>query len=417
MQFVPYESDFIFTDMPASELGESILLAPDITMFCQKCQRYIDIADLKEHGSYHEALQTFQYKDLAPANLGGLTSRRKALIKEMFDKLESCNGCLDPVWLRKLDDAYEIIRAELESNARRVFGVNSHEVCGFSVKCDTMPCIKAIGSCCYLNKRWKNVMDEEKTFQNCFGGDPTKCFLGIYSGYNGPTAAETSATELHKCFQSEIEKFDKCLHSENQQEDAPVNALGENEKGVGQDFAYPEGKQDIHDITNPQSIHSSLSSDGSKVTSENLKAISDQVKNMKVSVREDGTSLLWNKCNKDSTTYARKVSDAFVTAHDLVDEILYCGKGETSRVRWSGCSTLTCLIQSHEDYAARDEALRHDDCDATKESESTQGTPNGVTHSLRETLDTSSHQKESQQMHFHQRTRLATIHLANAGKP
>lgn len=401
--------------MPASELGESILLAPDITMFCQKCQRYIDISDLKEHGSYHEALQTFQYKDLAPANLGSLTSRRKTLIKEMFGKLGSCNGCLDPASLKKLDDAYEIIRAELESNARRVFGVNSHEVCGLSVKCDTMPCIKAIGSCCSLNKRWKNVMDEERTFQNCFGGDPTKCFLGIYSGYNGPNAAETSAREFHKCFQSEIEKFEKCLHSENQLEEAVVNVLDENEKGVGQDFSYLQGKQDIHDITKPQSFHSSLSSDGSKVISENLKAIPDEVKHMKTSVKEDGTSLLWNK-HKDSPTYARKVSDAFVTAHLLVDEMLSYGKGETSRVRWSGCSTLTCLIQNHEDNAAREEALRQDDCDATKESESNQRTPNGDRQSVMETLDTSGHQRESQQMHFHQRTHLATIHLANAGK-
>lgn len=362
-------------------------------MFCQKCKRYIDISDLTEHGSYHEALRIFQFKDLAPANLGSLTIHRKALIKEMLGRSDSSRECLDPVWLRKLDEAYEIIRAELESNARRVFGVNSREVCGSSLKCEAMPCIKAIGSCSAFNKRWRNVMDEDNTIQNCFGGDPTKCFLGLYSGYNGSNAAEISTRQLHKFVQSEIEKFDKCLQSQ----DAAVNGLWENNVEVSPGFSRPQGKQ---------SIHRSLLSDGSADTSDNLKATPE----------EEGTRFSQNKDNKDSTTYACKVSGAFERAHHLVDEMLSSGKGETSRVRWSGCSTLTCLIQSHKDDGARGEAFQHNDFDATKEAESDQGTPNADGRSPRETMDTFDHQRASQQMQFHQRTHLATIHLANAGK-
>ena len=39
------------------------------------------------------------------------------------------------------------------------------------------------------------------------------------------------------------------------------------------------------------------------------------------------------------------IAVAFKKAHEYTDRLLEWGKEENSRVRWSGCSTLTCIIQ------------------------------------------------------------------------
>lgn len=46
-------------------------------------------------------------------------------------------------------------------------------------------------------------------------------------------------------------------------------------------------------------------------------------------------------------SFETKMSDSFKRAHLYMDRLLTWGKEEYSRVRWSGCSTLACVLRDN----------------------------------------------------------------------
>ena len=87
-----------------------------------------------------------------------------------------------------------------------------------------------------------------------------------------------------------------------------------------------------------------------------------------------------------------KMASAFKRAHEYTDKLLEWGKDENSRVRWSGCSTLTCVIQ---DTGIKDNTNKEFD---HQENNTGGATPPKVTFAVEPPKE------------------LGLIHLANAGK-
>ena len=51
------------------------------------------------------------------------------------------------------------------------------------------------------------------------------------------------------------------------------------------------------------------------------------------------------RSKREKNPFQEEISFAFKKAHEYTDKLLEWGKDENSRVRWSGCSTLACVIQ------------------------------------------------------------------------
>lgn len=355
-------------DAPNSELGESVLLDPDITLFCEGCERYINISDIKSHGKFHDALHTFRYSGQdRPDSLAALNVCRRTLLKESYVNWKNSGEHPNPAIFREFDDAYEIIKADLENNTRRSFGSNCPVVCGTSSKPSTSSFIEAVGLCSAINRQWKNEMEEAKVFEDCFGGDQRKCFIGLYSGYNGSNAAKTSSKVLHTYLLPEITKF-----SDSFQLDI---AKGSNDDLRGQDKSGQSG------------------------TSQNPEINCD---NSESSVHEEDAQDIHSDL---SHKFAQVMAEAFIKAHHSVDEILSNGEGESSRVRWSGCSTLACLIDCNEEVRSRE----------LKVSEGVENTVGSET-TANETQYANSYSAKAETQEASNSRNLATIHISNAGK-
>lgn len=351
-------------DAPNSELGESVLLDPDITLFCEGCERYINISDIKSHGRFHDALHTFHYSDQdRPENVTALNVCRRTILKEFYRNLKNSGEHPNPALFREFDDAYEIIKADLENNTRRSFELNYPVVCGISSKPSASSCIEAVGLCSAINKQWKTEMEETKVFQDCFGGDPRKSFIGLYSGYNGSNAAKTSSKVLHTYLLSEIKKFSSSFHSDiakgSNGDFREQDKLGQSGASQNPEINCDNSESSIH----VQDIHSDL-----------------------------------------GHGFAQVVAAAFMKAHHSVDEILSNGEGESSRVRWSGCSTLACLIDCNEEVHTQE----------LKVSEGAENTV-GIETTANETQNANNSAKSEIQEESHSRNS-ATIHISNAGK-
>ncbi|CAH1789884.1 unnamed protein product [Owenia fusiformis] len=88
------------------------------------------------------------------------------------------------------------------------------------------------------------------------------------------------------------------------------------------------------------------------------------------------TKLKRKKKRKEKDPFSERVSNAFKTAYKATDLLLSYGKDESSRVRWSGCSGLTCIIQNTRDPADIDGLFEQDeDVHSTIEENEKEETP------------------------------------------
>ena len=93
------------------------------------------------------------------------------------------------------------------------------------------------------------------------------------------------------------------------------------------------------------------------------------------------------------------------------DVLLSWGKDEESRVRWSGCSALTCVIQDSQSNSTSDaeqSADKHDADDQSAGQGAKQTADTADEHLLTKVLN-----EDNGEPHIEQ---LGVIHLANAGK-
>ena len=343
--YIQYLCDLLHTDTPDTILPE-IEPYPDIGMFCEKCATYIALYSVMDHRAYHHALSSMNYNgDEKPENYRTLTERRRSLLQALTTASSSTHP-VDPKEVQKINDAYEFLKADINDTydkCRQVQEVVTVDhVAGIGLNCSTT-CALAVGLCSEANERWKSQMEDTRVFQDYFGNDPHKCFFAVYDGHNGCCTAEVAANEMHHAMLCEMSKFDprtKCTCTFNMAD------------------SYDISRYNIHAThDNP----SSAKSDRTLMHSYSINAIQQIIQTCQVNVnaldgngevsadavasQKEKSESSKKKKTREQDPFDEKMAEAFVKAHRYCDMVLTQGKDEYSRVRWSGCSTVCCVLR------------------------------------------------------------------------
>ncbi|NXU52521.1 PP2D1 protein, partial [Turnix velox] len=153
--------------------------------------------------------------------------------------------------------------------------------------------IKALAICQDQNSTWQAEMEDRFIVLENYGNRSDTCFLGLADGSHGVAAAETVAAELPLLFLDQLAQMDPSYKkSQDQQQvlDAFATVIGADYKEKEKIFSVKAG-------------------------------------------------------NDKSSPYER-IHKAFAKSFWRMDRLLRLGRRELSKVRWSGCSALTCLLET-----------------------------------------------------------------------
>ncbi|EGV96426.1 PP2C-like domain-containing protein C3orf48-like [Cricetulus griseus] len=154
--------------------------------------------------------------------------------------------------------------------------------------------IKGVAICGNSNSTWKADPNGKFTVTNAFGDKANVCFFGLFDGHHGDAAADLASKEFQVLLLHQLAKQDPSYHM-----------TAEQQKLIN-------------------SFHT--------VFKEEYRA------------REDA----FNSTIKTFRTNRREYEEihkAFAKAFWRMDRLLRLGRNEVSRVRWSGCSALTCVLE------------------------------------------------------------------------
>ncbi|XP_071393523.1 protein phosphatase 2C-like domain-containing protein 1 [Centroberyx affinis] len=152
--------------------------------------------------------------------------------------------------------------------------------------------IHALAICELKNSKWKKDMEDVTVFIDGYGGKEGASFFGVFDGFHGRSSALIASRELPVLVLEQLSKQDPSFSLEKTQGDL---------------------------LTRFEGLFHRESMDANTNTSE---------------LQQDDSA---------------QVGQAFSAAFHRMDRILALGRNETSRVRWSGCTALLCLIDDGED--------------------------------------------------------------------
>ncbi|XP_062322191.1 protein phosphatase 2C-like domain-containing protein 1 [Osmerus eperlanus] len=158
------------------------------------------------------------------------------------------------------------------------------------------PLVHAVAVCEERNTTWKRDMEDVTVYKECFGGKEGTSFFGIFDGFHGQNSATTASRELPLLILDQLSKQDFSLSLEKDQAD-----LLSRFDALFQEDCKPQPGQ------GPNTLVASEQENETKVEQLNL---------------------------------------VFNTAFSKMDRILGLGRSESSRIRWSGCTALVCLIDT-----------------------------------------------------------------------
>ncbi|KAH9491769.1 hypothetical protein Btru_030815 [Bulinus truncatus] len=293
----------------------------DITIFCQQCLVHIDINSLQYHRAFHNALATLQFSCLdKPSDTQTLIDRRNLLTKIIKDEVS------DKKQFKKIDDAYELIKSDIlgvNHELSKIVNRNvDFDVQSFSLKC-ALNCIYAIGIASSQNSLWKNEMEDAKVFEDCFGEDRDKCYLAIFDGYHGSNAASKCGQNLHHFLFREMANFDSKIRT--------------TEGGNTAEFAMFANEFEFHGPEVRNSATGLMHQESKILVQEIIKSCYNSYN------EQTGGEAVRKKKTLDY--FSEQMRKAFRNAYDNMDIMLSYGIDEKSKIRWSGTSAVTCLIE------------------------------------------------------------------------
>ncbi|NXS51849.1 PP2D1 protein, partial [Brachypteracias leptosomus] len=155
--------------------------------------------------------------------------------------------------------------------------------------------IKALSICQDKNSTWQGDMEDRFIVLDNYGNRSDTCFLGLVDGCHGVTAAETVTAELPLLFLDQLAQTDS---------------------------SYKKSKEE-------QQILDSFATVIKADYREKEKVFSDKP---------------GNDDSKRTSTY-KWIHKAYAKSFWRMDRLLRLGRNEVSKVRWSGCSAVTCLVE------------------------------------------------------------------------
>ncbi|NXK20944.1 PP2D1 protein, partial [Arenaria interpres] len=259
-----------------------------ISIFCSVCQQTIDPHHLFYHKKTHKALTLlgFDNAQTKTDNKTLLAQRQKVVSK--LTKIPKYSETRR----QKIDYSFEFL---LDNNAPTSDCdlANTNNPSTFKKVNNSL--IKALSICQDKNSTWQAGMEDRFIVLDNYGNRSDTCFLGLFDGSHGATAAETVAAELPLLFLDQLAQTDA---------------------------SYIKSKDE-------QQILDSFATVIKADYREKEKIFSDKPGNAKT-------------CKTNTYEWIHK---AYAKSFWRMDRLLRLGRNEDSKVRWSGCSAVTCLVE------------------------------------------------------------------------
>ncbi|XP_015709412.1 protein phosphatase 2C-like domain-containing protein 1 isoform X1 [Coturnix japonica] len=272
---------------------ENIMMAPEnadsigIPILCSVCQQPIYPRCFYNHKKTHKALTLLGYdSSQMMVDNETLLAQRQALISKVA-KLPTNSER----HRQKINESFEFL---MDSHASTSYCHPDNTNSVNTLKKVQNSSIKALSICQDKNSTWQRDMEDRFFVVDNYGSKSDTCFLGLIDGHHGMTAAETVAAELPLLFLDQLAQTD------------PSYRMTEEEQQILDSFATV--------ITEDYR--------------EKEKIFSD---------RQDNKT--------DKTNSYEWIHKAYAKAFWRMDRLLQLGRNEVSRVRWSGCSAVTCLME------------------------------------------------------------------------
>ncbi|KAM6177383.1 protein phosphatase 2C-like domain-containing protein 1 [Erethizon dorsatum] len=266
----------------------------DITFPCSICKQEIEIADAFLHKKEHIALAALdlQWQGQKKQPFSEIVAQRQDLIANLLS-----SSMLNEKVLQSINNGFELLWKKQTSVHCKIFdNINRSYV--YSQKIYHL-LIKGLATCEDRNSMRKADMNDKFMIINNFGNKPNVCFFSLFDGHQGATAADLASAELPVLLLHQMSKFDPSYRM------------------------TPEQQQVIN------SFYS--------VFREDYTAIEDLFSSTKTNTSE-------RSCDYED------IHKAFAKAFWRMDRLLCLGRKEGSRVLWSGCSVVTCVLEGKIKY-------------------------------------------------------------------
>ncbi|NWX98843.1 PP2D1 protein, partial [Nothoprocta ornata] len=259
-----------------------------ISIVCSMCQQTIYPYHLFYHKKKHLALRYLGYNSpQMKIDNETLLARRQELISNLT-KLPRYSES----YRQKIDYSFEFLTdIQTYSSHCDMDNINNSS----TLKNVKNSLIKALSICQDKNPTWQGDMEDRYIVLDNYGSRSDTCFLGLVDGYHGVTAAEAVSAELPLLFLDQLAQTDS---------------------------SYKKSMEE-------QKILDSFSTVITVDYRERERIFSDKQDN--------------DKTNKTNTY--KWIHKAYAKSFWRMDRLLQLGRNEASKVRWSGCSVLACLVE------------------------------------------------------------------------
>ncbi|XP_038628984.1 protein phosphatase 2C-like domain-containing protein 1 [Tachyglossus aculeatus] len=264
----------------------------EITFPCSVCKQDIRPSGFFYHKKLHKAMATmgFQWSRGRRPDRKTLTLQRQYLLSKLMEA-----SLFNQKIRQSIDSSYELLKKRKESESFKILP----SVVGSSVHLSEINnlLIHAVAICEDRNSPWRVLMEDTFIILDNYGNRPNVCFFGLFDGHHGAAAANAARKEL------------------------PILLLDQLSKS---DSSYQMTTEDRQMIDSFDTV----------ITAEFRK-----LEDVFSSEAGKGESL-----KKSGYEWLHK---AFAKAFWRMDRLLQLGREEVSRVRWSGCSCVICLMESN----------------------------------------------------------------------
>ncbi|XP_053120098.1 protein phosphatase 2C-like domain-containing protein 1 isoform X1 [Hemicordylus capensis] len=263
----------------------------DITILCSICQAVVPISQLYHHRKAHQAQAELDYKRpwVETIYIKKIALQRRQLISRMRKTSMYTERARE-----KIDCSLEFLLESLKFAP--YFCINSFAQSSVHVEEVNSPLIKAIAICQDKNAAWHTDLEDVWVVLDNYGNKTGTCFLGLFDGSNGVSAADTTSAELPILFLEQLSRGD------------PSYQVSEVEQQLLNSFCTIFRA----DYRLREKIFTNKRLKGKTIPPNNYE---------------------W-------------IHRAYAKAFWRMDRLLRLGRNEVSRVCWSSCTAATCLVET-----------------------------------------------------------------------
>ncbi|KAK7811212.1 hypothetical protein U0070_026552, partial [Myodes glareolus] len=268
---------------------EQLSYSQMVTFPCSVCHQEINTAGTFLHKKHHNALSMlgFQWMGGKKPKPSVISIQRQFLISNLLTSFMFSEKVL-----QSMNYAFELLWKKQVPSYFRLCDKVGHTSTHSPNICHLV--IKGVAICGNSNSTWKADPNSKFTVTNDFGGKANVCFFGLFDGHHGSAAADLAS-----------EEFQVLL---------------------------------LHQLSNQDPSY--------QMTAEQQQLIDSfqTVFREEYRAKEEAFSSTYKTFRTHRREY-EEIHKVFAKAFWRMDRLLRLGRNEVSRVRWSGCSALTCILE------------------------------------------------------------------------